>query len=603
MTSPTVGVDEPERGDRPPPVLVWRCLAVLGCVATAALYAQVSRTAVAPRTPWDENGVLQMSRLIAGQDITPMLSSGYYPGWSLLIAPIWWFTEDPAIGYRAAVTVGIVVALATIWPLALLGRRLGLTTAQAVTVGAIVMCLPARSVHADYALSEPLLMFCVAWLGVAVLAWWRRPTVLGVVAVVAAGVAAYLVHARAVAVMLTLLVWLLLLLLSRPRQALAGLATLAVGYAAVQYAVALITEPSLIGGFGKEELMSTAISSTTPALLAKVAATQTFAQLVGSFGLVALGVLIIVRRAVPELASRRVGPYVLLLGLTSSAFLVSFLWWSGPRFLVSDNPRFDVWVYTRYIDPVAALVVTVALAALITGVRRSTLLTAGAITLLISVPTVFLVAPDVPTWGGRRGPGNAAGILHWARFFNSNEPFEAPLVPSLTNANQFWLLALLVLVASFVVLLVVRRHPAVLAAGALVLAVLAGVAADPDQFRDPPRALLGGVEEIEQLTGTSNTAVEFDLDCPARGVGQALALNWIGYWFSPRSVDVVDGDASGDIVITCDTWPAAAENGARPLKDAQNFGHRVWVLPGEVQDRLAEADRLGASLRPESTVP
>lgn len=595
MTSPTVGVHEPDQGHRSASVLAWKMLAVLGCAVTAVLYAQVSRTAIAPRTPWDENGVLQMSRLLAGQDVTPMISSGYYPGWSLLISPIWWFTDDPALGYRVAVTVGILVALATIWPLAVLGRQLGLTTAQGVSVGTIVMCLPARSVHADYALSEPLLMFCVAWLAVAVFAWWRRPSALGVVAVVVAGVAAYLTHARAVAIMLTLLVWLLLLLASRPRHAVAGLVTLGAGYVLVQSLVSVITEPTLVGSFGKEELMSAAISSTTPALLAKVSATQTFAQLVASFGLVAVGVVVIVRRAVPELTSRRAGPYVLLLGLTASAFLMSFLWWSGPRFLISDNPRFDVWVYTRYIDPVAALVLTVALAAFVTGIRRSTLAVAAGVTVLIGVLTVFLVAPDVPTWGGRRGPGNAAGILHWARFFHSNEPFEAPLVPSLTNQNQFWLLALLTLVGSFAMLFAVRRHVVVFAAGALALAVLAGLAADPSQFRDPPRALLAGVEEVEELADDTDLTIAFDRDCPSRGVSEALTLNWIAYWFAPRTVDVVNGDPDAPLVVTCDEWPEATQNGARPLKDAINYGHRLWIMPGALQDRLAGAGRLGAA--------
>lgn len=588
---------DPLRAPTPEPVPPaherwWRAGAGLATVVTAALYVVIAQSAVAPRTPYDENGVLQMARLIAGQDVSPSLSSGYYPGWSFLMAPLWWLSNNPEVIYRGAIVLNIVIALATIWPLAKLCRHLGTTGAQGVVIAAIVMALPARSVHADYVLSEPLLMFTVAWMAVAVFAWSRRPTSVGVLLVVLAGTAAYLVHARAVAVMLTLAVWLLLLLLSRPRQALTGFVGLAVGYLVVQAAVAAITEPSLVGDFGKEELMSTAISTTTPALLAKVSLTQMFAQLTATFGMFAVGSVVLVIRALPELRSRRAGPWVLLLGLTVSTCLVSFLWWSGPRFLESDSPRFDVWVYTRYIDPVAAIVVTIALAAIVTGLRRSTIVTAMLGTAVVCVPVVLLVSPNVPTWGSRRGPGNAAGVLHWSRFWGTNEPFNAPLVPSLTNANNFWLLASLVLAASLVALLFLRTRSTVVLAAAFATAVLAGIAANPSQFRDPPRAMLSGVETYENLSGTAQATVEFDLSCQPPGAARNLTLNWIVFWFSPREVESLDRP-TGDLVIACDAWPQASDLGARAIKDATNYGFRVWVLPGPVQNELAADNRLG----------
>ena len=63
---------------------------------------------------------------------------------------------------RSEVPCGVGVAILTIWPLALIVRRFGLTPAQAVVVGAIVMSIPSRTVQSDYTMSEKPLFLVIA---------------------------------------------------------------------------------------------------------------------------------------------------------------------------------------------------------------------------------------------------------------------------------------------------------------------------------------------------------------------------------------------------------------------------------------------------------
>ena len=113
--------------------------------------------------PFDEVVLLQYSKYLSGAGaVTPPRGAGYFPAWSVVMAPIWWFTENPAVAYRVAIGLGVVVAVATIWPLARAVTRLGLTVPQATVVASLVMALPARTVQSGYVTSEKLLFLALA---------------------------------------------------------------------------------------------------------------------------------------------------------------------------------------------------------------------------------------------------------------------------------------------------------------------------------------------------------------------------------------------------------------------------------------------------------
>ena len=571
--------------------LFWRVLAVVGPIATAVLYWHISRTAIAPRTPWDENHLLQMARLISGDDNVAQLSgSGYYPGWAVILAPIWWFTHDAATVYSAAVTVSNVIGVATIIPLALLGRRLGLTMPQSIVASSIVMILPARSVDADYALSEQVVTFFLVWAVLAAFALWQRPTWRRVVLFIAAIGAAYVTHPRAIALVATAGVWLLALAVRRWRLAVLGLVLLAGVYLAVERFVEHIANRVLLTGYGKRSVLAETLENFDERLFVKVFLNQTWVQVVGTAGLFAIGCVIVIVWTVRELRTRRLGTGAFLFGLVLSTMLVSAIWWNRPDILLT-NARLDAWTYSRYIDPVSAIVVLVALAALIQGLRASVTWTAAGVFALGAIPVVFRIAPSVPLWG-RISPSNAA-ILPWARLF-PEEPFDFPLVPTFTNDTRFWLWATLFVFACFAVFIALRQRPRALATVTFALVCVLAVLANPSQLRPYPANVTASVEQLEsQALGGDLAEIDFNLAC--RTGAYNTAINWFPFWLSPRVVELVDpnkDEFDSDLVISCSDWPEAAELGARLYVGDADYGYRLWVLPGELQNELDAAGLL-----------
>ncbi len=577
----------------------WRLGALAAPVVTFLVYVYISLSAKAPRTPWDENGVLEMARVIAGDDsVAKMSGSGYYPGWSFVMAPLWWVTDDPQHLYRLAIWLVIAIMMLTIVPLARVASALGLTRSQAVVVASLACLLPARAVNADYVLSESLLMFWVAWTVAAVFSWHKAPTWWRAALVGVFVSLAYLTHTRALALVATAAIWLLMIGVRRWRHAVSGLVVLAIGYVLVKAAVAAVTEPILLDGFNKEEILSTAIKSTTPELIAKIAISQTWSQLVATFGLIALGAVVLTRRVVGELRGWNPGPSTFVAGMLVSTMAVSFLWWSAPQFLLAtENPRFDVWVYTRYIDPAATIVVVIALAALVQRVSRRDVLAAAAVCVVVIVPAVLWVAPNVPTYGSGLGPGNNGGVLQWRFLWGTGTPFELPMRPSFTNANRFWLLASIAVLACLGFALLVRRYPRFLIGTTAVVFLLAAVAANPSQKRLAPDDMRSALERIDAVApGDAPVSVSMDRTCPRPGWQEAQVINWVGFWFSPRKVTIGPaaqgqvGDAP--VVIGCDGGPPLQDRSALRVKRSTYNGYALWVVPGKVQDAAQEAGLL-----------
>lgn len=567
----------------------WQVAAVIGPIATVLLYWYISQDAIAPRTFYDENHLLQMARRISGDDnVAQLAGSGYYPGWAVIMAPIWWFTHDAATVYTAAVTLSNALGVATILPLAMLGRHLGLSRPQAITLASVVMILPARSVLADYALSEQAIMFFYAWAVLGAFALWRRPTWWRTVLFVAAVFAAYSMHPRALALMLTSAIWLLAFALRRWRLSLLGLALLAVSYRGVDLMVQAFTEPVLISGFGKEDELANTLANFDANIFGKIFLNQTWVQVVGTAGLFAVGSVLVVVWTLRELHSRRLGTGALLFGLVLSTMLVSAVYWTNPGVLLRDeNVRLDAWTYSRYIDPVSAIVVFVALAALIQGVRSGVVWLAAATFVVGSIPVVFWVARYVPMWGQTSASNSA--ILPWVRIL-PDEPYELPLVPSFTNEGRFWIWASIFALACLVAMVLLSKRPRALAAGALALVSGLALLANPSAPRLYPEDITAAVEQIEsRVLGQDQARIDIDRAC--RGPGIANTVNWLPFWLSPRVVEIVDRRAGeqfdSELVVSCADWPQAEEFGARAYVADADYGYRLWVLPGELQDQLA----------------
>lgn len=572
----------------------WNVAAVISVVTLLVLNIIVSRTAIAPRTPWDEIAPLQMARELAGQGpVSQMSGAGYYPGWGILLTPIWWFTQDPAEVYAATIGVVIALAMITILPLMQIARLLGQTSAQAVTAAALTLSVPARTVNADYTLAENLLALLVACSALAAFRLWQRPSPLTLVLFILAVTAAYLTHTRALAVVLAAAVWLLLFVLRDWRVTVGGAALLVGGYWLVKLLVAEITVPMLLSGFGQGELLGDKLENLAPGPFFRVAFAQAWGQFAGSFGVTALGLVVLAFFVWRELRALRVGPYGFMAGLLFIASVVSVIAWSN----AGPQERFDAQVYTRYIDPFAVLAMLLGVVALLRVVRRPLLLVAAGLVVVDTAVVLLKVAPWANTWGTTNGPANSAAILAWTPL-RPSEPFPHPLIPAPGNANELWFWASLCLVAGVVVMFAVRTRPRALAVLMLISFAVLSLFANPSQPRDYPAPFTEALESAESVSGdpAGSLSVDLDMECRGPDLTHHQVTNWSGYWLSPREVEIVDPrqdeNYDSDIVIACGDWPRGQELGAEAIAGSGYYTYKVWVLPGELQNELDDAGLL-----------
>lgn len=574
---------------------LWWLIAVAAVLACTWLYWDIAQTALAPRTPWDEGHPMQTARWIAGErGLTPVSGSGYYPGWAVMIAPVWWFTDDAYAVYTAAVWIGNLLALATIAPLAAIARRFGVSWPQGIAISAVVMMFPGRSLLADYALSEQPLMLFYALTALAVHRLWEKPSWGRAAALLAAATGAFFIHSRALALLGTVAIWFLCFCLRNWRIGLAGAAGAVLVWRVVGPLAEALAETVLLRGYGKEDVLLQGLESASLDLFAKVVLSQGWVQALGYLGLTVVGALIVALSTVEELRRLRPGIHTFYLGLALSAFLMSTIWWTRGYLLLPPDGgrRFDAWVYSRYLDNIGAILSVIALAYLL---RQASARLVG-LSALLFVPwaalVVFWVAPSVPVWGSTNGPANASSVLAWAGLF-PEEPFTTPLVPSLANQNSFWLWATLAVLVSLGVLALTVRRPRAMVVLVGIAALATSLVADPDQTRYPPRNMIAAVESVEQATGQERMALDFDYGCPPEhGPNRAVALNSIAVWMSPRNPHVVetqkDEEFTADLVMSCEHWERAEELGARAVVGRPSYGYRIWVLPGAVQDELAQ---------------
>ncbi|WP_194422079.1 hypothetical protein [Microbacterium abyssi] len=570
----------------------WWIAAVVALGIFVWLQIEVSRSAVAPRTPWDEIHPLQIARLFSGaESIMPLSGSGYYPGWAILMTPIWWFTQDPATVYQSAVVLGNIFAAATIVPLTLIGRRLRITAPQAVAAAGIVMCLPGRMGAADYAMSEQALMFFYAWAVLGMFALWRRPSWWRLVLLVGAIAAAYLTHPRALALVFTAVVWLVFYLRRSVTQSVVGVTVLLVAWRVIDVFAAAVNAPVQLTGSNKPDMAISALLRVEPALTARVLFSQSWIQVVGTAGLFALGAVVIVVWMLREVRTLRLGPGSFLFGLTIATVAMSVVWWTRPDILWNDEyVRLDAWLYTRYIDHVAAFVCLVAIAALIRRVRASMIWIALGAFVLGAIAVVVRVAPDVPLWGVLSTSSSA--INSWQGLF-PDEPFHRPLLPTFTNENSFWLWGSLFAVVCLAAMFVLRRFPRVTVVVLLAIATGLSLTADLDQLRPAPVKIAATLEQADAAVGDGMLPVDFDFSCQRPGSATPQMLNWSGYWFAPREVHFADPPGgrpyTSDLVLSCHDNAELRQSGALRLKGDVNYGYRVWVRPGQLQDELSGA--------------
>ena len=591
-----------ETAARPGPQRAWQAAALIAPVVALAMNGYIALGAVTPSFPFDEVTLLQYAKYFAqgGGEITPVEGAGYFPGWSILIAPLWWVTSSPSTFYAAAIWIGVAVAVLTIWPLAAIVCRFGGSPQQAVVVGSIVMSMPSRTVQSDYTMSEKPLFLAVALLMLGAIRLWERPTALRAAVFAVLAVLTGFMHSRATVLLIACVIWLLLFVLRSWKASLVGLVLVVpLGWLTYRYSMQLNVD-LLQGSFKQGLNLAENLATARPSIIVRVILGQSWNQTVATLGIFLIGVVVVLWLIWTELRrDRAVGPASLLGGMFLGIFFVSVASWSNENSLyLAEWRRLDSWIYGRYMEPVTALIVAAGLAALLRGLRASVVAIAASAALAIILPTVFWVAPDAPTWGYVT-PAHIGGVMPWSGLLPDADVFTWTwgLVPTLTNANRFWAVASLTTLIALAALGILtsrigRRVPTVTIAGVLLLAAAVGsVASDP--ATDDFQAREGGVpsiavevRSIEDAYGSQK--IDYDRTCKPPYVNNAVVQNYVAYWILPSTMETVFDPAEydADIVLSCGDWPQADKLGAVATDGELSNGYRVWIMPGTLQDEM-----------------
>ena len=341
-------------------VAVSALLVLIGAHLTLAAFMRV------PIIQPDELGYLQNARFLARGG--PRSETEYYPGFSLLLVPLWWISTDPTFAFRGALVIEALLAAVG----AVLCWRLTAALAPALAgwrravVVLVAVGTPAAVLYGNFALAE--VTFAVVFTAVVLIAakafaghnplWWLA---LGV----SSGALA-LVHPRGFAVVVAVGIFALLILGVRWRTfpALAAVtAGVAVSAAATRWLVTVTKGPVApdFGAYRPDSVLSKSLSLHGGLSLFSELAGQLWYLSVTTFGLVPLALLLGGRSLVRVVRGDRTG-WVLAQGFATLSFLGV---WALSSLFMNLGDRADKLIYGRYNEGVIIPLLVIALADLL----------------------------------------------------------------------------------------------------------------------------------------------------------------------------------------------------------------------------------------------
>jgi hypothetical protein len=561
-----------------PTVLVLLLIGVHGYIASGA------------RLPlyWeDEAGYLGNAQVMSGVGHIPSLRGRpYYIGWSVLLVPLWWILRDGEAVYRGAVALSALCGIATAVPLTLIARRFRLTWPKAISAGAVVALSPAHALLSGFGLPENflgLLVAFAAWFG---MRWAGQKTLgnaLGLGLLVAG---AFATHGRVVPFVIATALWFLWTLRRHFVPSIVGLVTMIV-LAGVSFLVYRhVTGLLYVGGAGARESVGIGrifSAQFLPTLMSGLG--QVWYIVFGTVGLAIIGFIVLGRQLGTEWKERVPGIAVwAFLGIIGMA-IISLTSISAP--IANHSSRLDVLSYGRYLDPVVVPLTLIGVAMVIRGLSRklaiATIITAVGISALW-----FLIVWRNRTIIGTQwwAPINVTGTLQYG--WNYHQRYQsAP-----------WSIATVVVVAALVVVLILRKRPAILIGLlAVFLAVSTGFAEERviKPFFAPWETSFTLRTTIDDNPLLKGVPVAFDIN-GIIPIGDIASKNAYQTLLAPTYVPLVDSsvaDPTTSLVISRQDWPEAAKLGAKKIaNDTGLFSNALYVLPGALQDKLAAAHEL-----------
>ncbi|BDZ51523.1 hypothetical protein GCM10025867_37640 [Frondihabitans sucicola] len=519
----------------------------------------------------DEIGYLANSIVMSGFGSIPHLSGqSYYPGWSVVLVPLWWVLQDPSRVYRAALIMSALAALASLPFYALIARRFGTAWPTAVSAAAIITLLPAITQMSGFALAENFLGLMVAVCGWAAVRAFQRPTPVAFVILGAASAYAFFSHGRLVGLVGASILWGVFLLVKKQWANAISLLASSIILSGVLFLVYRSVTRSLYPMVGKREVKGIlSIFHQNPAGFLVATSGQVWYHLAASLGLVVIGVVFLVLKGRLEWKTRTFGAATWIL-IAALALEVVTAVYVGPA--VTSSPfRLDTYTYGRYFQPMASLLSLFGILAALGGVRgkiRRTALLATMLAMAAYVVVGLRVLPDIiENKGGIWLAINVAGLTQFDW-------------PNVTAAHSTPLVAA-TLAAAIGCFFLMRPRSA-----ATVLVVLGGyfaVASNVAQVRTM-RPVFGGFNNAFVLQNYvaqyPHDSVSFDTGGDEFGVSR----NIYAYLLEPRPVKIIDTSKTKqlpttDLVITRRDWPAGKAAGAELIASDSFQNNGLWLMP------------------------
>lgn len=373
--------------------------------------------------------------------------STWRPGYGTILAPVYWFTNDPATVYRTAMELNAVLGGVAAVLLYVLARRLtSMSPSSCAAAAVFASLLPSALFATDFAWSEPLAVPLLLAFLVLLLRFHDRPTLGGGIAAGAVAALAFGTHSRMLPLLVIASASAVVTTMRRRLPASAAVSVVAwcgAAFLAVSAYSSALVERLWDEPFERNSYAGMASQVVKVADMFVTAAGQAWYLLVASAGLGALGLGTIAVRAagrggrpVPAVRDAR-----LVLVVVASEFAVSAAF-------MSDRWRPDHVVYGRYNDAFVGPLVLVGLALLLDVGRRRV---AGLLTVGVAGVTAGLGLVLHSTRGDQlSGDGTIEPmVLGLQGFFGST-----PTIPVLA-------ISALAIATGSMVTLVARTRPAV----------------------------------------------------------------------------------------------------------------------------------------------
>jgi hypothetical protein len=365
---PAAGPSGPRRGTSEPGARAWR----IAVGASIALVSLVRWWVARGRTEFaiwpDEPAQLAIARFASGGTRWNMDDhSVWRPLYGVLIAPLHWWSDDPVTVFQAALGVNAVLGGLAAGVMVLLARRLTTLSPPWCAVAAVAVSLaPMLLFTTDFVWAESLALLLFVAAVLLLSRFDEAPGLRSGLAAVAVAVAGFGAHSRLLVVSVLFVGLVVVAFVERRlrrHEAAVVLAALAAGLVAVSamtswFVDRLWDEPSDRNSAGS---VIGRLDGPIDVLVAAVG--QIWYLLVATVGIVAYGVIQLVRRFVDRSAPRvrRDAAIVLAVAVVSIALSAVFM---------ADRPRVDQLVYGRYNAVAVAPVLLVGLGALLDAPRR-----------------------------------------------------------------------------------------------------------------------------------------------------------------------------------------------------------------------------------------